>query len=174
MIASAPWPVIRSLIDGELKSAAPDQQARDLRRLASLRDVMRVHGEATTADVLELYDRASALDPGHFQTQIERARMALDLGDLSRARAAADQALKVATTEQEHATADRALGEVGSAPHDFTGARQAFDDAIADLPAARRERRHHHRRKATWRGRCRTRGDPLVLTSEFNAARGSL
>jgi tetratricopeptide (TPR) repeat protein len=166
------WPIIQSLIDAELRSAAPDQQARDLRRLAALRDVMRVHGEATTADVLELYDRAAALDPAHFRTQIERARMARDLGDLARARAAAEQALKVATTEQEHATAERALGEVDSAQHDFTGARLAFDDAIAILRRlAASDITTTSPSNLAWV--LQDKGDLLVLTSEFNAARAA-
>ena len=166
------WPVIQTLIDAELTSAAPDQQARDLRRLAALRDVMRVHGEATTADVLELYDRAAEVDPGHFKTQIERARMARDLGDLTRARVAVEQALKVATTEQEHATAERALGEVGAAQHDFTGAGQAFDDAIAIFRRlAANDATATGESNLAWA--LQDKGDLLVLTSEFNAARAA-
>jgi tetratricopeptide (TPR) repeat protein len=164
------WPIIQALIDAEMKTAAPDQQARDLRRLGSLRDVMRVHGEATTADVLDLYDRAAALDPSHFKTQVDRARLARDLGELTRARSAAAEAANVATTELERATAERVIGEVGAAQHDFVVARQAFDDALAILrrlaagdPAPQMQ--------TDIASVLQDKGDLLVLTGDYTAAR---
>src|ERR1700761_3363623 len=70
------WPIIQSLTEAAAKTASPAQQARDLRQLAQLRDVMRAHGEATSSEVLALHDRAAELDPSHFRTQVERARLA--------------------------------------------------------------------------------------------------
>jgi hypothetical protein len=57
------WPILQSLMNGAMVAAGPAQRARDLRQLAQLREVMRAHGEATTADVLDLYDRAATIDP---------------------------------------------------------------------------------------------------------------
>jgi len=164
------WPIIDALIGEEMKTAAADQQARDLRRLGSLRDVMRVHGEATTADVLDLYDKAAALDPSHFKTQIDRARLARDLGELSRARSAAAEAAQVATTDQERATAQRVIGEVAGAQHDFVVARQAFDDALATF-----NRLAANDPAPLMQGNVASvlqdKGDLLVLTGDYTAAR---
>jgi len=127
------WPTLQSLTDAEI--AAPGvsvaAQAADLRQLASLRDVMRAHGEAGTADVLALYDKAAALDPSHFGTQIERARLARDLGDLIRARAAADQAGRVAVGDSEHADALKWIAEMAAAQHDDAVAAQDDNQALA-------------------------------------------
>jgi tetratricopeptide (TPR) repeat protein len=92
---------------------------------------MRAHGEATTADVLDLYDRAAALDPSHFRTQVERVRLARDSGDLIRAQAAATQALSVATTDVERAAALRLVGEIASDQHDYDVAKPALEAALA-------------------------------------------
>ncbi|HEY2709358.1 MAG TPA: tetratricopeptide repeat protein [Caulobacteraceae bacterium] len=127
------WPQIAALADAEAKGpgAMPAQQARGLRQLAQLRDVMRAHGEATTAEVLDLYDRAAVLDPSHFKTQIERARLARDAGDLIRARRAAEQAAAVSTVEQEHAVALRLVGELATEQHDYDVAKHSLDSALA-------------------------------------------
>ena len=85
------WPELQRLTEAEQSAAnvTVADKARDLRQLASLRDVMRAHGEASSADVLALYDASVELDPTNVKAQLERARLARDVGDLSRARAAA-------------------------------------------------------------------------------------
>jgi hypothetical protein len=127
------WPQIEQLTRAQ--AAAPGasvaDQARALRELADLRDTMRAHGEATTADVMALYDQAAALDPTHFKTQIARARLAHDLGDLPKARAAAEQALRIASIDQEKATALRWIGEQASAQHDYATATTDYGQSLA-------------------------------------------
>jgi tetratricopeptide (TPR) repeat protein len=127
------WPVIQSLSDAEdaAPAATPASKAATARQLAGLRDIMRAHGEASTADVLALYDKAAGLDPNNFRTEIERARLAHDLGDLNRAKAAAQQALAVSTTDTERALALKALGEQLADQADNTAAAQAYDQALA-------------------------------------------
>jgi len=127
------WPTLRSLTDAEIGApgASVAGQAADLRQLASLRDVMRAHGEAGTADVLALYDKAAALDPSHFKSEIERARLARDLGDLARARAAAEQAGRIAVTDSERADALKWIAEMAAAQHDFAVATPDDDQALA-------------------------------------------
>jgi tetratricopeptide (TPR) repeat protein len=164
------WPVLQALTDAEAKTAPAAQLAKDLRQLAELRDVMRAHGEATTADVEALYDRAAALDPSHFKTQIELARLARDGGDLARARAAAQQAISVAASDGERATGQRTLGEIASAQHDYAAAKQAFDQALVidkRLAASDPTPRSQGEVALTLQDQ----GDLLVLTESFDAAR---
>ena len=164
------WPIIQALTDAASKSAGPAQQARDLRQLAQLRDVMRAHGEATSAEVLDLYDRAAALDPSHFRTQVERARLARELGDLTRARSAADQALKVAAADPERATAQRLIGEIASDQHDYATAKPSLDAALAIFQRlAANDPTPTGQNEVAWV--LQDKGDLLVLTSAFDAAR---
>jgi tetratricopeptide (TPR) repeat protein len=129
------WPLLASIAAAE--DAAPGAteagRASNARQLAGLRDIMRAHGEATNADVLALYDKAAALDPTNFKTQIERARLARDLGDLARARAAAQQAVAVSSNEGERAVALTAIGEQAARQGDNAEATQDFDQALATL-----------------------------------------
>jgi len=166
------WPIIKSLTDAELASAGPAQQARDLRQLAELRDVMRAHGEAATAEVLDLYDRAAALDPSHFRTQAERVRLARDSGDLIRARAAATQALNVATSDGERAAAQRLVGEIASDQHDYAAAKPALEQALAIFRrlAANDPTPANQGEVA---GVLQDTGDLQALNSAYNAARAA-
>jgi len=166
------WPIIDAMTNAEIGApgTATDQQARDLRQLAELRDVMRAHGEATTADVLGLYDRTAALDPSQFKTEIERARLARDLGDLTRAQAAAEQAANVAVIDIERAAAQRLVGEIATDRHDYVAARQALDAALATaqrLAASNPTPRNQN--EVAWV--LQDKGDLLVLTGAFDAAR---
>jgi tetratricopeptide (TPR) repeat protein len=127
------WPQLQALTEAEMSAPGVTvaQQAADERDLADKRNIMLAHGEATTADVLALYDKAAALDPSHFNTQIERVRLADELGDLSRARAAAEQAAKVAATDRERAVALYLIGEKAFDQHDYATAGPDFDQALA-------------------------------------------
>ena len=166
------WPIIQSLTNAELASVGPAQQARDLRQLAQLRDVMRAHGEATTADVLDLYDRAAALDPSHFRTQVERVRLARDSGDLIRAKAAATQALNVATTDVERAAALRLVGEIASDQHDYAAAKPALEQALAIFQRlAASDPTPANQGEVAWV--LQDEGDLLVLNSAYNGARAA-
>ncbi len=167
------WPIIQSLTDAAIKSAGPAQQARDLRQLAELRAVMRAHGEATTAEVLDLYDRAAALDPSHFKTQVERVRLARDSGDLVRARAAAAQALNISTNDGERAAAQRMVGEIATDQHDYAAAKPALEQALAIFRRlAASDPTAANQGEVAWV--LQDQGDLLVLNSAYNAARAAL
>jgi len=168
------WLVLQSLTDAGIGAAGASiaSQAADLRQLAALRDVMRAHGEAGTAEVLDLYDRAAALDPTHFRTEIERARLARDLGDLTRARAAADAAGKVAVTDSERADALKWIGELAAAQHDDAVAAPDYDQALAIY-----RRLAGGDASAPMRNNVamvlQDKGDLAVLTGDFKGARAS-
>jgi len=168
------WPVLQSLTDAE--AAAPNasvaDKARALRQLASLRDVMRAHGEAGTDDVLGLYDRAAALDPSSFRTQIERARLARDIGDLARARAAAELAGRVATVDRERAEALRWIAEMAAAQHDYVVAGTDDDQALVIFRrlAAADPTPTAQNGVAT---ALQDKGDLQVLTGDFKGAKAS-
>jgi tetratricopeptide (TPR) repeat protein len=127
------WPELQKLTEAEQAAAnvTVADKARDLRQLASLRDVMRAHGEASSADVLALYDASVELDPTNVKAQLERARLARDVGDLTRARAAAAEAQRVATTDNERADAMRQVAEDAAAQHDYEAAATDYDQSLA-------------------------------------------
>jgi tetratricopeptide (TPR) repeat protein len=126
------WPDLQKLTEAEQGAAdmSVADKARELRQLASLRDVMRAHGEATSADVLALYDASVELDPTSVKAQLARVRLARDVGDLPRARAAAAEALRVATTDNERGEAQRFVAEQAAAQHDYAAASAGYDQAL--------------------------------------------
>ncbi|HLY80529.1 MAG TPA: tetratricopeptide repeat protein, partial [Caulobacteraceae bacterium] len=167
------WPIIQAQTEAALASASSAQQAKDLRQLAQLRGVMRAHGEATTADVLALYDRAAALDPSHFKTQAERVRLARDAGDLVRARAAATQALSVATTDGERAAAQRLVGEIATQQHDYAAAKPALEQSLAIFRRlAASDPSTANQGEVAWV--LQDQGDLSLLNDAFVAARAAL
>ena len=127
------WPAIAAL--AAQANAAPGltdaAKASGITQLAALRDIMRAHGEATTADVLALYDQSAALDPSVFSVQIARCKLANDLGDLARARAAAEAALSVANTDGQQAVALRFIGIQAAKQADNAAALSAYDRSLA-------------------------------------------
>ncbi len=168
------WPALQQLTEAE--QSAPDvsvaDKARDLRQMASLRDVMRAHGEASSADVLALYDASVALDPTSVKAQLERARLARDIGDLGRARVAAQEAVRVAVTDNERAEAMRWVAEQAAAQHDYAEAGATYDKALtifrrlaADDPAASMQNRVAEV--------LQDQGDLKVMTGDFTAARAA-
>jgi tetratricopeptide (TPR) repeat protein len=127
------WPIIQSLAAAQ--QAAPGatgaSKAASIRMLADLRKEMRAHGEATTAEVLALYDQAATIDPSNFMLHLTRAELARDLGELTRARAAAQQAVSVASTEGERGLGLSFLGEQAAEQHDVAAAHDAYTQALA-------------------------------------------
>lgn len=127
------WTALQSIVAAEDASGAATaaSKAANARQLAELRDIMRAHGEATTADVLALYDRAADLDPANFRTQVARVTLAADLGDLSRAQAAAKQALAVAGDDNQRGLAIRLIGEQAVTQADYATAAADYNQALA-------------------------------------------
>jgi tetratricopeptide (TPR) repeat protein len=126
------WPTIEDLTNaaGLAKGATDASRAAGLRRLAELRDIMRKHGEAGASYVMALKGKAAGPDPSEFDAFIARAKLAHDQGDLSRARAAAEQALAVAATDREHATALKLIGEQAADQLDTQVAWADYDQAL--------------------------------------------
>ncbi len=169
------WPTIERLVAAQ--DAAPGatdaSRAADARQLAGLRDVMRGHGEATTADVLTLFEKAAALDPSNFATQIDIARLAHDGGDLVRARAAAEQAVRVAAGDSERATALRWDGEQRVAQHDIEGATTDFGQALTILRQVAAND-PSPRAQSDVAAVLQDQGDLQIASGDFKAARSSL
>jgi tetratricopeptide (TPR) repeat protein len=168
------WPEIESEIDKAMKAPGVyvATKAADLRQLASLRDVMRAHGEAGSAEVLKLYDASVELDPTNFRAQLERARLARDVGDLVRARADAEEAHRIATTDAERAEALRTIAEQAAAQHDYANATDGYDQALAIF-----RRLAEHEQSPSARNRVaetlQDKGDLLVLTGDFKGAKAA-
>ncbi len=125
-------PVIKALEQAQAAAtmaAAGARAAVGLRRAAQSYEIMRLRGEATTADVLALWDEAARLDPKDFWTQIYRARLALPLGETSKALDAANLALGVAQSPREKSVA---LNEIGGIQQtrDPAAALRAFEESL--------------------------------------------
>jgi tetratricopeptide (TPR) repeat protein len=168
------WPDIESEIDKAMKAPGVyvATKAADLRQLASLRDVMRARGEAGSAEVLKFYDQSVALDPTNFRAQLERVRLARDIGDLVRARADAEEAYRVATIDQERAEALRAIAEQAAAQHDYVNAADGYDKALTifrKLAAQDPTQTSRNRVAQTLQDK----GDLLVLTGDFKGAKAA-
>jgi tetratricopeptide (TPR) repeat protein len=128
------WPVIEELMQASVRArmaAAAGAAAGEVREVASLRAIMRANGEATSVQVLQLWDQAASLDPRHQDTQLERAVLLLDLGQLPQARAAAESALAQASNDGDRARANTELGRVAMVAGDLARAKSAFE---AQLP----------------------------------------
>ena len=169
------WPQLLALTEAEMNAAGVTvaQQAADMRELADLREIMEHNfGEATAADVLALWDKAAALDPSNFKTEIERALLADTIGDLSRARAAAEQASRVAATDRERAVALYLIGEKAFDQHDYATAGPDFDQALAifhrDVAGAPTADE-----KFSLGNALQDKGDLQVLQGDFKSARAT-
>lgn len=138
------WPVIEALTQASVRArmaAAASAAAAQVREAANLRAIMHDWGEATAEDVLRLWDQAAVLDPAHSSTHIERARLARTLGDLSRSRSAAQEALQTASTNDDRYVAlieigiiSRSQGDVSSATHAFESALDLLQGLARDAP----------------------------------------
>ena len=166
----AAWDQIKAIVDGGEATASAAKRAANLRELAGLRDIMRAHGEATTAEVLDLYDRAVALDPRVFRAEMARVFLAHDLGDLPRAKAAGQQALGVAVNDNERAEALKAIGDQEADQADNKAAASDFDQALAMFQRASAANPTPYLENFA-AGVLEDEGDLAVRVSDFVAAR---
>jgi hypothetical protein len=129
------WPTIEALINaaGAEKGATVESRAAGQRRLAELRQVMRVYGEAGASYMLELEGKTAAPAQSDFNALIARAKLAHDQGDLPRARAAAEQALAAAGADDERARALKLIGEQAAGQRDTQVAQVDYGQALAIL-----------------------------------------
>ncbi len=127
------WPVIKQITDAARQArdaATAKANAADQRELAKLRNIMRENGEATTQDVLALWDEAAAADPQDFWTHFWRARLAIEIGQLSRAAKALEQAQPLATSDNERAVVLSNMADIADEQGDLVGARQGYEQAL--------------------------------------------
>ncbi len=127
------WPVLEALRvaeDRAIEAASNARRAVRWRQDADLREIMRVNGEASTADVLALWDEAARLDPRDFWTHIYRARLALPLGQTSKALEAAQMARRVAQGPREESVALNEIGRILQT-RDPAGALRAYEESLA-------------------------------------------
>ena len=128
------WTTLEALLTARANArvaAARAVAAAEIRQLANLREIMRLNGEATVRDVLALLDQAAELDAQDVIVQVYRARLAQQLGDLPRARAAADAAKAAAQTDRERRFAAEVSGDVRLAAGELVEARLDFERALA-------------------------------------------
>ena len=71
---------------------------------------MRLHGEATTVEVLKLYEIAAEDDPNDWKTNWEIGDLSFQEFDVDHAAAAFARAVAVARTDHEREAATRSLG----------------------------------------------------------------
>lgn len=80
--------------------------------------------------MLDLWDGAAQLDPADFWTHIERTRLAQTLGDLPRARQAAEQARTAAKTPRDQSVALNDFGDIAVAQGDLAGAARVYQESL--------------------------------------------
>jgi tetratricopeptide (TPR) repeat protein len=127
---------LQRFADGDRVGAWPVLEALRIARRAvrwredeALRDIMRVKGEATAADTLQLWDEAARLDPKDFWTHIYRVRLALPLGLVDKARDAADLAVTVAQNLRARSVALDELGRIQQT-RDPDAALRAYEESL--------------------------------------------
>jgi tetratricopeptide (TPR) repeat protein len=108
--------------DAETGDAAQAQKWRDLGALAYGVD---------TARALAAYERAAALDPSDFWTQIYCAWLYQEAGRLQDARRAAEAAERAASTDRERSVAGGRIGDVLVKAGDLSGAKARFEESLA-------------------------------------------
>jgi|CXWL01.1.fsa_nt_gi tetratricopeptide (TPR) repeat protein len=127
------WPVLEALRVAEDRAI---EQASNLRRAvrwrqdAELRNIMRLNGEATTEQVLLIWEQAAALDPQDFWTHIYSGRLYIELGRLANGWDAFSRALQVAQDDLSRITAIIDLGDAAWAGGQWDLARRAYSDAL--------------------------------------------
>lgn len=164
------WPVIEELTQASVRArmaAASSAAAGEIREIAGLRNIMRINGEANSAQVLELWDQAATLDPRHLDTQLKRAVLLLDMGRLAEARGAAESGLAIAANDDERANANVEIGRIAIASGDLAGAKAAFE---AQLPYLRQRAAADAQGKRDLVVALNNLGDVLTRQGDPNAA----
>ncbi len=128
------WPVLRELTEASVRArmaAAGARAAVEMRQLAGQRGIMRANGEATSSDVLAIWEESARLDPEHHWTQIEIARLKIELGDLEGADQAVTAARRINGNGRELALVADLTGEIRTLRTDFDGAYAIYEAALA-------------------------------------------
>jgi tetratricopeptide (TPR) repeat protein len=104
-----------------------------LRRPAVLALDRKDRGEMTTAQVIDVWSRAQAGDPGYNRGWIDLTNLQMDAGRIADARKSAEEALRSATNDIDKAVASGLIGDTLLAAGDTNGARKRWEDAVAEL-----------------------------------------
>lgn len=131
------WPVIEALTQASVRATTAAANARSaaiVRNAAQARETMRLNGEATIADVVALWNEAARLDPGDYNTQVQRAELLWRGSDIPHAVEAGQAALAAARTPRERVAAHMVLRRALLRWGDFEGVRTHIREA---LPLAR-------------------------------------
>ena len=126
-------PVLMTIRDARKHAtlkAAQLRIAEDERATADEHDIMREHGEATTLEVLKLYDIAAVDDPADSKTNLMRGWLSQQEHDYAPAAAAYRQAIDGARTDREREAAYRGLGTVQHLQANFTDAEKTLQLAL--------------------------------------------
>jgi tetratricopeptide (TPR) repeat protein len=109
------------------------QQGAQLRQLAENYATMLAQSAPgrSSEQLLVRWDRAAAADPSDVITHIQRSRVALILGNLPRAQAAAEDAARMSTQDWQRAVALAELGTIAFLQGDITKARSVLSDGEA-------------------------------------------
>ena len=126
-------PVLMSIREARRRAtlkAAEMRIAEDERATADEHDIMREHGEATTLEVLKLYDIAAADDPGNSKTNRMRGLLSQQEHDYAKAATAYQQAIDGARSDREREAVYRGLGRVQHMQGNFPGAEKTLQLAL--------------------------------------------
>lgn len=128
---------VRRLLIGlaQARNAAIEQRA-NIERAANTRAVAAIalddstKDEATTEEVIALYQEVTRLDPGVHWDWVELGRLYVDAGNLPAARSAAERAAQTAGDDRDRSVALEALGNVLVAQGDLNAARARYEESL--------------------------------------------
>ena len=123
-------PLLRARAEARL-TAARAVAAGEIRQIASLREIMRVSGEATAIEVLALWDQAAELDPHEYWTHLYRTRLNRSLNRIDQGIAAVRAARDAAGDTRERIVVSNDLGDLMLARNDVLGALAEYRGALA-------------------------------------------
>ena len=90
-------PVIEQIKRAQMRArerAAAIRNAADVREVAALKLIMKDRGEVSTLALVPVWEEAQGLDPGYHWGWVELRRLYMELGQLGKARGAAEKALE--------------------------------------------------------------------------------
>jgi tetratricopeptide (TPR) repeat protein len=128
------FPVIEALTRAQNLAAERATAARNasrLREVAALALRMKDNGEKSTADVAALWEEAQMLDDSYHWGWVELRRLYTELGDLRKARSAADAAVRTSRDDRALSVSWNELGEVLVAQGDLAAARVRFSQFLS-------------------------------------------
>ena len=133
------WPILQELAEVSVRgsqNAANLKAAVVVRQLSEQREVMRQHGEASVSDVLAIVQRAAALDPKDFLTQIHLSALLLKVGETSKSAEAATRAVGLANDPFKRTIAFQTLSHVEIARNNNSSADKALQRALEEAKSA--------------------------------------